>query len=80
MKPPQLIDQTFDVCRLNKRVVVIRQYTPREGLVHVRCQHREQVADKIVNTWQAVTNAMTVFITSRRNQKSQMSKVRTMRR
>src|SRR5215471_20528285 len=27
-KPPQLIDQTFDVCLLNEHLVMIRQHTP----------------------------------------------------
>ena len=37
MKSAQLINQTFDVCRLNERVVMIRQHAPCEGLVRVRC-------------------------------------------
>ena len=37
VKPSQLIDQTFDVCRLNERVIVIRQHAPCEGLVRMRC-------------------------------------------
>src|SRR4029077_19284134 len=37
VKPSQLIDQTFDVCRLNERGVMIRQYAPCEDLIRVRC-------------------------------------------
>jgi len=36
VKPAQLIDQMFDVCRLNERVVVIRQHAPCEDLARVR--------------------------------------------
>jgi hypothetical protein len=80
MQSSKLVQQEFYVRRLNERVVVVRQDAPSVRLARMLGEYCQQIAGEIVHALQTVADVMVIFVTGRRNQKTQMPEVGTVRR
>jgi len=76
----QIVQQEFYVRRFDQRVIMIGQNAPRKRSARVRREHSQQVAREIIHAFHTVADVIMVFKTRRRNEETQMSKVRPMRR
>jgi hypothetical protein len=80
MKQSQLIQQKLYVLRFNERVIMIRQYAPRERVPGLRAEQREQLAAKIIHPLRRLANVIMMLVTRGRDKKTQMAEVGPVRR
>ena len=80
MKQTQLVQQPLHIRRFHQRMIMIRQHAPRERLARMSGENGEQVVGKIVHALWAFTYEMMMFVASRRDKKTHMTEVRTVRR